>query len=159
MRLSWSLSAINNVVAETRSWSKRIQDMYTEGASDAEVAADLGITLKEFYNQYNNHDALRQLVDFGRTLSQAHWEGLARKNIQNKTFNSSLYAFYMKNKFAWADKTETVNSNENLNTNLDELRLSVSKEVEKFVRRYTPELTDAQRVISDIAKGHDGTEV
>jgi hypothetical protein len=129
--------------------------MYTEGASDAEVAADLGITLKEFYNQYNNHDILRQLVDFGRTLSQAYWEGLARKNMLNKSFNSSLFAFYMKNKYSWADKTETVNSNENLNTNLDELRLSVTKEVEKFIKRYTPELTDAQRVIADLSKAQD----
>lgn len=129
--------------------------MYSEGASDAEVAADLGITLKEFFAQYNEHAALRQLVDFGRTLSQAYWEGLARKNMLNKSFNSSLFAFYMKNKYAWADKTETVNSNENLNTNLDELRLSVTKEVEKFIKRYTPELTDAQRVIADLGKGQD----
>lgn len=104
----------------------------------------------------NDNKAFAQVVEFGRTLAQAHWEGLARKNITNKSFNSPLYAFYMKNKFNWADKTETVSTNENTNISVDELRTKVNAEVERYIKRYTPELTDAQRVVKELQQaGND----
>lgn len=110
------------------------------------------VTIKEYYKQINDNAAFAQLVEFGRTLSQAFWEGQFRKNLTNKQFNTPLLAFYMKNKFGWADKTESVNSNENLNTDLDSLRTQVTKEIAKFIKDNTPELTDAQRLLSDMAK-------
>lgn len=120
------------------------------GASDAEVAAELNVTIKEYYSQLADNAAFSKLVEFGRTLSQAFWESQARKNIGNKGFNTPLWTFYMKNKYAWADKTENVNSNENLNTDLDSLRGQVNKEVARFIKDNTPELTDAQRMLSDV---------
>ena len=135
------------VVGGTRSWAKEIKELYREGASDAEVAAHLDVTIKAYYKQMEDNIAFRQLVQMGRTLAQAFWEGLARKHIRDKTFNSSLYSFYMKNKFQWADKTEITSQNENLNTNLDELRQQVNKEVERHIKLHTPELTDAQRLL------------
>lgn len=105
-----------------------------------------------------DNKAFAQVVEFGRTLSQAHWEGLARKNISNKSFNSPLYAFYMKNKFGWADKTETINTNENTNVNLDELRTKISRDVADFLKRNTPELTDAARVIKLLQQEEDNDE-
>lgn len=138
------------VVGSGRSWAKEITELYKEGASDAEVAAHLNVTIKEYYKQMEENVAFNQLVTMGRTLSLAYWEGLARKHIQNKSFNSSLYAFYMKNKFQWADKTEITSQNENLNTNLDELRQQLSKEVNRFIRTHTPELTDAQHLLTAV---------
>ena len=77
------------------------------------------ITIKAFYKQIGENAAFAQLVEYGRTLSQAFWESQYRKNLNNKNFNTALLNFYMKNKFGWADKTETTNSNENVNTDLD----------------------------------------
>lgn len=89
-------------------------------------------------------------MEYGRTLSQAFWEKQARVNLANKQFNSSLYAFYMKNKFGWAEKVETQAQNENLNTNLDDLREKVTKEVERFIKKNSPELTDAKRLVAGL---------
>jgi hypothetical protein len=136
----------------TKSWAKQIVDAYELGCSDAEVAAELKVTIKEYYRQITDNPTFAKLVEYGRTLSQAFWEGQARKNLSNKQFNTPLWAFYMKNKFAWADKTESVNSNENVNTDLDSLRQQVNKDVQAFIKKNSPELTDAQVLLSDIGK-------
>ncbi len=142
----------NSILTDGKPWAKQIIDLYTDGASDAEVAASLKVTIKEYYRQLAENAVFRQLVEFGRTLSQAYWEKLARQNVTNKQFNTPLWTFYMKNKFAWADKSEVTSSNENLNTNLDDLREQVNKEVARFIKDNTPELTDAKRVFLDIGR-------
>lgn len=133
-----------------RSWSQQIIDLYTEGGSDAEVAAFMRVTLNAFRKNMEDNPAFKELIEFGRTLSQCWWESQFRKNIKNKNFNSTLLTFYMKNKHGWADKVDTTSSSDNLNVNLDELRTRAVKEVEAFIKKNTPELTDAQRVIQQI---------
>lgn len=140
-----------DVVGSGKAWAKQLVDLYREGASDAEVAAELNITIKEYYKQIGENAALATLVDLGRTLSQAFWESQARKNIRNKQFNTPLWAFYMKNKYGWADKTESINLNDNSVTDLDQLRGQIAKDVKRYIEQNTPELTDAQRVIQSIA--------
>jgi hypothetical protein len=131
----------------TKSWAKELIENYRQGFSDAEVAAAMNITIREFYTQLSDNPSFAKLVEFGRTLSTAFWEGLARKNVTNKTFNSSLYGFYMKNKFGWTDKVETTNTNENVNTNLDELRSQVMDKINVLVKQNHPELAEAQHVL------------
>lgn len=144
------MSSTDAVLAQ-KDWAKKIVELYTAGASDVEVAAACNVTIQEYYRQLADNPAFNKLVEFGRTLSQAFWESQARKNVLNKGFNTSLWAFYMKNKYAWADKTESVNSNENLNTDLDSLRGQITKEVARFLKDNTPENTDAQRLMLDMA--------
>ena len=134
----------------TVGWAKRVYELYAQGAGDAEVAADLKITLKEFYKQMQDNEKFATLVEFGRTLSQAWWESQFRQNLKTKGFNTSALTFYMKNKFGWADKIESSSMNENLNTNLDDLRSRISAELMKFVEKNTPELTDAKRVLEGL---------
>lgn len=138
---------------ENRSWSQNVIDLYTAGGSDAEVAASLRVTIKAFHKQMEDNAAFRELVEFGRTLSQAWWESQFRKNVTNKNFNSTLLTFYMKNKHGWADKVESSQTSDNINVNLDELRLRAMKQVEQFIKKNTPELTDAQRVLQGIGAG------
>lgn len=139
-----------DVVATNRNWSEQIIDLYTEGGSDAEVAASLRVTIKAFYKNMEDNPAFKELVEFGRTLSQAWWESQFRKNVKNKNFNSTLLTFYMKNKHGWADKMDTSATSGDLNVNLDELRSRAIKEVEAFIKKNTPELTDAQRVMQQL---------
>jgi hypothetical protein len=141
---------MSDIVSSGKTWAKEVVDLYSEGASDAEVAASLKITIKEYYKQLSEQPAFNQLVEYGRTLSQAFWEKQARLNIKNKQFNTPLWAFYMKNKYGWADKTESVNTNDNTNMDLDAIRVKVTKDVEKFIKLNTPELTDAQRVMAKL---------
>lgn len=134
-------------------WSREVVALYEEGASDAEVAAHLRVPLKAFYKRIQESSAFAELVDFGRTLSKAYWERLARKNVGNKSFNSSLYAFYMKNRHGWADKVETTSVSENLNHNVDDLRQQATQMIEKFIKKNSPELTEAQHVLSSLSQG------
>jgi hypothetical protein len=138
------------IVQSGRKWAQEVIDLYKQGASDAEVAASQNVTIKSYYKEIENSAAFAQLVEMGRTLSQAFWEGQARKNITNKQFNTPLWAFYMKNKFGWADKSESTNTNEVVTGDLDSLRAQVTKDVAKFLKQHTPELTDAQRVLKQI---------
>lgn len=133
-------------------WAKQVLDLYEEGGSDAEVAASLRVPMKQFYKRMADSAAFANLVEFGRTLSLAYWEGTARKNIGNKSFNSPLFAFYMKNRHGWADKTEVTSSNENTNVNLDDMRKQVNSLILEHVAANTPEMTDAKRVLSSVAK-------
>lgn len=126
--------------ANTHNWAKDIVEYYSQGYSDAEVAAAMNINLRQFNAMLGDNPTFAKLVEYGRTLQRAFWEGLARKNITNKSFNSPLYSFYMKNKFGWADKIETSNVNENTNLNEDELRAEIERKLKKI---NNPELTDA----------------
>lgn len=149
---------MSDAMLEGKPWINELIALYTEGASDVEVAASQKITIKAFYKHMADNAKFAQLVEYGRTLSQAFWEGQARQNIRNKQFNTPLWTFYMKNKFGWADKTETVNANENVNTDLDTLRSTVMAQVAKLVKDNTPELTDAQRLISGLGKQEEGMD-
>lgn len=134
--------------ANTHNWAKEIVEYYRQGYSDTEVAAAMNITIKHFNAMLGENPTFSKLVEFGRTLSKAHWEGLARKNVTNKQFNAGLYSFYMKNKFGWADKIETSNTNENTNLSDDQLLEEIQR---KIKRLNNPELTDAMEVATSIA--------
>lgn len=140
----------DNLVGSGKAWAEQVIEMYSEGCSDAEVAASLRVPLREYLKQINDNPAFGQLVEFGRTLSQGFWEGLARKNVGNKSFNSPLYAFYMKNRHGWADKVETTSIDDTASTDLDTLRQQVVKDVADFIKLQTPELTDAQRILKAV---------
>ena len=147
-----------NTSAKTdgKSWAKELIELYSEGYSDAEVAAEMKITIREYHQQINENAVFAKLVEYGRTLSLAWWEGQARKNINNKQFNTPLWVFTMKNKYGWADKVETTNNTEIMNYDVDSLRENISKEMAKFVKQYTPELTDAKRVIEGLGTNDSG---
>ncbi len=141
---------MSEVMGTEKAWATELINNYKEGFSDAEVAAAMNVTIKEFQNQLANNPTFAKLVEFGRTLSLAFWEGLARKNVSNKTFNGALYGFYMKNKFGWADKIDTNNTSENTNVPLDELRASVMRDIDRLVKANHPELSEAQRVLRPV---------
>ncbi len=139
-----------NTSAKTdgKSWAKELIELYSEGYSDAEVAAEMKITIREYHQQINENAVFAKLVEYGRTLSLAWWEGQARKNINNKQFNTPLWVFTMKNKYGWADKVETTSSNENANIDLDTLREKVARQTSKFVATNHPELASVAKVLS-----------
>ena len=133
------------------SWAEQLVDYYSQGYSDAEVAAALKITVRDFNRQLTDNETFAKLVEYGRTLSTAFWESLARKNVNNKTFNSPLYAFYMKNKFGWADKVETTNTSENTNISMDALKQEILRKVRDLSDANTPEFAAAQEVLKPVA--------
>lgn len=140
---------------QTHSWAKEIVEFYKQGYSDAEVAASMNITMRQFNSMLADNPTFNKLVEFGRTLSLAWWESQSRKNIGNKSFNTPLWVFTMKNKYGWADKIETTNANENVDLSLDQLRSEISRKLNKLKDENTPELTDAMRVLQPVAAKED----
>lgn len=146
---------------KTKDWARELINLYSEGYSDAEVAAEMKITVREYYKQIEDNPVFAKLVEFGRTLSLAWWEGQARKNLTNKQFNTPLWVFNMKNKYGWTERTEVKSEVESTTINIDELRAKVAKQTQEFIKRNTPELSDSQRLLSNIAldaQGEDGYE-
>ena len=143
---------MTNLISDGKSWAQTVVALYEEGRSDAEVAAELRISIKKYYQHIKDNPVFAQLVDYGRTLAQAWWEGQARKNLATKGFNSSLFGFYMKNKFGWADKVEQTSTTENTNINLDELRTQIYSKLRDFERKNQPEITDAESMFSATLK-------
>lgn len=136
-------------VTDGKAWAKELVNLYSEGYSDAEVAAHMKITVREYYQQINENAVFGKLVEYGRTLALAWWEGQARQNVGNKAFNTPLWVFTMKNKYGWADRVETTATNENTNIDLDDLRAKVARQTSKYVALNHPELASVAKTLSN----------
>jgi hypothetical protein len=124
-------------------WVKVLTDSYKEGFSDVEVCRELRITMKQFTSMYDKNDKFAELVDFGRMLSHAWWMEKARKNLNMRDFNTSLYVMVMKNRYGWAEKLEASQVDSSDLQSVRELRARLEKELPKLVKSLTPSLTDA----------------
>lgn len=136
-----------------RNWADEILGYYRQGDFDVEVAAKLEIPIKEFYQQMENSSSFGRLVEYGRTLCQAYWVGQAKKNLNNKSFNSMPWAFVMKNQFNWADKTEQIGSVDMKQGNLDELKAKLEREIKGFLKDHSPELSDSRDALQLVQTG------
>lgn len=134
------------VVKDDRPLSVRIEEAYMNGASDMEICKILRMTYSEFQNKYETTPAFRKVVDIGRMMQQAWWLEQGRQNLANNKFNTPLWAFNMKNRFGWADKTETVNQDVGPQS-LDELKQKLAKMLPTFAKQLAPEMTAAQLLV------------
>lgn len=91
-------------------WVNKVRELYDEGATDVEVMKELKWTEKKFSEYYSTSEGFKALVDFGRLSAKAWWMQKGRKNLENRSFNTPLYAIYMKNNFGWSEKQETTGS-------------------------------------------------
>lgn len=116
-----------------KGWETTIGTAYLKGAADVEVRAELRITRKFWDILMTDPDTaeFREIVEFGRMLSQAWWLGQARTNLQNKQFNAPLWYMVMKNQFGWSDKTTTTTKDSNDMTS-DELEERITAALAKF---------------------------
>jgi hypothetical protein len=124
-------------------WVRTLSDKYNEGYSDVEICREVGITVKQFSKLYESNDKFAELVDFGRTLSHAWWMEKARKNLNERTFNTSLYVMVMKNRYGWAEKLEATAVDPNDAQSVKELRARLEKELPRLVKELSPSLADS----------------
>lgn len=140
----------NSGMGSSHSWATELVEYYKQGYADSEVACAMNISMRQFNTMLADNPTFAKLVEFGRTLSLAWWEGQARKNLGNKQFNTPLWVFTMKNKYGWADKIDTNNSNEHITHDLEALRSEVFKEVSKLMKNNTADIVAAKEVIKPI---------
>lgn len=116
-----------------RDWELVVLEHYYKGASDQEVAMELGIAMTTFNKLYRQDDAFHEIVDDGRGLSMAWWYKQGRENLHNKSFNYTGWFQNMKNRYGWADKAEISDgANKPMEQKTDE---ELRKEVEQMLAK------------------------
>lgn len=123
---------------------RKITEGYKNGYSDVEVCESLGVTLKQYNSLYDSSDAFAQLVDYGRTVAHAWWMSKARSNLNERSFNTSLYIMVMKNRYGWADKIESSALDGSDQQSAKELKNRLEKELPKLLKQLRPELAEAE---------------
>lgn len=113
-------------------------DLYREGAGDVEIAEHLSMTMKQFRSLCEDNEAFRSFVEKGSTVAQAWWWRQGRKNLANKTFNATMWAFNMKNRYGWAEKTDT-NTTGEMDISLDQVQRQLNSALKELGKK-SPEL-------------------
>ena len=89
----------------TDAMSRRVESLFDAGGSIAEVSRMMGISRSTFHSWVSGTDVLkkpfREIVSLGKEASEAWWLQQGRENIDNRSFNNSLWALNMVNRFSW----------------------------------------------------------
>lgn len=80
---------------------KKVIEMFACGSTVVEVCRFLGIHKSTFYRWLKDERKgdFQRTIELGIQASEAYWTQIGRDNLDNKSFNTSLYAFMMVNKF------------------------------------------------------------
>lgn len=119
-----------------------------EGAGDVEIADHLGITMKKFNELCEDNEAFRNFVERGSTAAQAWWWRQARSNLKNRAFMHSMWAFNMKNRFGWAEKTDSTTTGE-VDMDITALQRQLEQAL-KDLGKKNPELAKSFRVLESL---------
>lgn len=133
-------------------WVNKVRELYDEGATDVEVMKELKWTEKKFSEYYTTSEGFKALVDFGRLSAKAWWMQKGRKNLENRSFNTPLYAIYMKNNFGWSEKQETTdNSKPTSMMSQDELKQELQKSLAAVSKYMKSEGMTEAKVLSIVS--------
>ena len=88
-------------------WPERLPQMFSQGESVPEVAAQLGICKDTFYEYCKQYPAFSDAYKLGRDISEAWWTRLGRLGAAGRVnVQPATWIFNMKNRFAWKDRHE-----------------------------------------------------
>lgn len=114
------------------SFVDRVLQLYSEGANDSEIAAELNFSMQRFNELYEENPGFQRVVDIGRTKSDAWWNAVARRNLVTKGFQGSTWAFVMKNRFGWRDRIENTEITTADATSTDELKKELATTLKRI---------------------------
>ena len=121
---------------------KALLDLYDNGASDAEIARELEITISRFYQLCEENDAFNKFAEKGRTLAMAWWYKQGRLGLFLEKFSSPLYNFNMKNRYGWADKVESNDTTNKEPADINQLQGSLKAALKKIAKTNPDMLRD-----------------
>ena len=128
----------NTLSEQTPSKLDACLDLCREGAGDVEIAEQLSLTMKQFRGRCESNEAFRTFVDKGSTIAQAWWWRQGRTNLKNKNFLHGMWAFNMKNRYGWAEKTDTTTTGE-LDLDINQMQRQLSQALKELGKK-SPEL-------------------
>jgi len=89
-------------------WENLICEAGQEGASIIEIQCVLGIGDSAWETLLEDSEEFRLTVKKAKALCQVWWERHGRKMAKGEAEgNATVWIFNMKNRFSWADKTQT----------------------------------------------------
>ncbi|MEE9510312.1 MAG: hypothetical protein V3V81_07440 [Candidatus Bathyarchaeia archaeon] len=91
-----------------KDWKKDMLELAAKGGTDVEFRVHcLGGICHETWTRLIKEEAkFSETVIKARDLCEAWWVGKPRTNLDNKEFNTTLFAKFMSNKFNWRDKQD-----------------------------------------------------
>lgn len=111
-------------------WEEVITGLYAEGASDVEIRVRLAISEDLFYRLLNEEQEFSITIKKGREFCRVWWEEKARKSLENKEFNATLWYMNMKNRFGWKDRNDVTTNDKDISFSLLDLH-DASKKTDK----------------------------
>lgn len=89
-------------------WHETVLELYSEGASDVEIKAEIysmrGSFSNDLWDRWRSEEPeFSETIKIGKLLSEAWWHKNGRKNLSNKDFNFTGWYMNMKNRFGWKD--------------------------------------------------------
>lgn len=84
-----------------------LPELFSEGASIAEVCVKLGIHKDTFYAWKEKYPEFSDSIKHGLSLAEAWWSRIGVEGtLGSRPINPTMWIFNMKNRFAWTDRRE-----------------------------------------------------
>jgi len=117
---------------------RRVETLFDQGASIAEVCREMGVSRNTFKTWRTSVDSqkasFRDVVTMGLEASEAWWIRQGRENIDNRSFNNTLWALNMVNRWSWnSNKKEEKKEISHIGTVEVKNKVDVESIVEKAV--------------------------
>jgi len=101
----------------SKKYCKIVIEKMKKGDSVVSCCAELGIVKDTFYNWVKTYPEFSNAYERGMVLAESWWEGIGKMGALGMEVGSGdrkgrvqpgIYAFFMKNRFGWADRVEQV---------------------------------------------------
>tara|TARA_R100000789_G_scaffold97672_1_gene100487 strand:- start:226 stop:669 length:444 start_codon:yes stop_codon:yes gene_type:complete len=81
----------------------KVNEMFANGSTVVEICKFLGINKSTWYRWLKDprKGDFQEAVELGIQASESFWIGIARDNLNNKSFNTALFSFMMVNKHGY----------------------------------------------------------
>src|SRR6056297_5007 len=89
-------------------------DLARSGMSAVEIAAEFEVTIETINKWAETYESFNTAYEIGKAMHEAWWIRQGKDNLNERSFNSSLFKFLTMNKLGYSDKVESKSMNMNV---------------------------------------------
>lgn len=78
-----------------------------QGYGDSEIASEFGVSVSTMLGWAEKFEDFKLAVDIGKSAYEAWWLKEAKRNLDNRNYNTGLFKFVTANKLGFAEKSES----------------------------------------------------